>query len=172
MPSRSKNKGSGYERDVAKFLSSLYGESFIRVPGSGAYIGGKNTGRKEVLHEGQVRTFKGDIVPGQSFPRMNAECKFYADFPFHQLFIGDVKVLESWIDQCMVVADEGDFNILFMKFNRKGTYIAVQTHQGTQNIQLSRHFTYGSENHGNWIIMDFKEFFKLNSETVKELCSN
>ena len=31
MPSPQKNKGSGYEREVAKFLSDLYGESFIRA---------------------------------------------------------------------------------------------------------------------------------------------
>ncbi len=172
MTSPQKAKGSSWEREVAKFLTDLYQESFIRAPGSGAYVGGSNQIRKEFLHEGQIRNFKGDIVPGQSFPRLNAECKSYANFPFHQLFQGTVKQLDKWMEQCLDVADEGDFNILFMKFNRKGTYIAVQTHQGTQNIQLSRHFTYGSENHGNWIIMDFKEFFKLNSETVKELCSN
>jgi Holliday junction resolvase len=51
MPSPQKAKGSGYERDVAKFLTELYGESFIRAPGSGAYVGGKNQVRKEVLHE-------------------------------------------------------------------------------------------------------------------------
>ena len=42
MPSKSKNKGSSYEREVANFLSAAYGESFIRAPGSGAYVGGKN----------------------------------------------------------------------------------------------------------------------------------
>ena len=79
MPSPSKNKGSGFERETAKFLSETYGESFIRAPGSGAYVGGKNQSRTEILHEGQIRSFKGDIVPGQSFHKLNIECKFYAD---------------------------------------------------------------------------------------------
>ena len=51
MPSPSKNKGSGFERDVAKYLSDTYGESFIRAPGSGAYTGGSNNFRKKSLHE-------------------------------------------------------------------------------------------------------------------------
>ena len=42
MPSPQKAKGSGFEREIAKYLSEKYGESFIRAPGSGAYIGGKN----------------------------------------------------------------------------------------------------------------------------------
>ena len=47
MPSPQKAKGSSWERDVAKFLTTLYGETFIRAPGSGAYVGGVNTKRKE-----------------------------------------------------------------------------------------------------------------------------
>jgi hypothetical protein len=105
MTSPSKIKGNSFERQTADFLTSLYGEKFIRVPGSGAYICGKNTQRKQFLHEGQIRNFKGDIVPGESFPKFNAECKSYKDFPFHQLFSGSVKILEAWIDQCMDVAD-------------------------------------------------------------------
>ncbi len=49
MPSPQKAKGSGYEREVAKFLSDLYGESFIRAPGSGAYVGGKNQARTQFV---------------------------------------------------------------------------------------------------------------------------
>lgn len=168
MPSKSKNKGSGYERQVASFLSSLYNESFIRVPGSGAYIGGKNTGRKEVLHEGQVRTFKGDIVPGQSFPKMNAECKFYADFPFHQLFSGNVKILESWIEQCMIVSDPDDFNIIFMKFNRKGEFVATPVNS---SLVAPCGLLYESNNHGSWIFVEHTVFWEHNAQRVKELCA-
>jgi hypothetical protein len=62
MPSPQKNKGSGFEREIAKYLSDTYGESFIRAP-VGAYVGGKNQSRTEILHEGQIRSFKGDIGP-------------------------------------------------------------------------------------------------------------
>ena len=164
MPSPSKNKGSGFEREVAKFLSELYQESFIRAPGSGAYVGGKNQSRTQFLHEGQIRSFKGDIVPGQSFTKFNAECKFYGDFPFHLLFTGDCKVLETWINQMMDVADEGDLNILFMKFNRKGRFVVVPTNKTWVTDQF---FHYTSNNHGDWVIINFEHFFKHNKDLLK-----
>ena len=164
MTSPQKAKGSGFEREIAKYLSEKYSESFIRAPGSGAYVGGKNQIRKEVLHEGQIRSFKGDVVPGQSFKRMNIECKFYADFPFHLLLTGDCKVIDAWIDQLMDVADEHDVNLLFMKFNRKGRYVCVQS----KLTWVSDNFVYyTSKKHGDWTIFEFDSFFALNTELLK-----
>ena len=164
MTSPQKAKGSGFEREVAKHLSELYGESFIRAPGSGAYVGGKNQSRTEFLHEGQIRSFKGDIVPGQSFSKMNVECKFYADFPFHLVLTGDCKVLDGWIGQLMDVADPGDVNILFMKFNRKGRYVAVES----KRTWVSDNFTYyTSKKYEDWMIFEFDSFFRLNHTLLK-----
>ena len=164
MPSPQKNKGSGFEREIAKYLSEKYNESFIRAPGSGAYIGGKNQSRTQVLHEGQIRSFKGDIVPGQTFTKMNVECKFYADFPFHLLLSGECKVIDAWLAQLMDVADTDDCNILFMKFNRKGRYIAVQS----KLTWVTDDFLYyTSSKLGDWIIMEFDSFFLNNSQLLK-----
>jgi hypothetical protein len=167
MPSPSKNKGSGFEREVAKFLSELYSESFIRAPGSGAYTGGSNSHRKQVLHEGQIRSFKGDIIPGESFTRFNAECKFYADFQFHQLF-DESRQLETWLSQLLAAGDPQDMNMLFMKFNRRGRYVAVQA---THPWDIScNHVIYNSVTGlGQWMIYNFETFFKLNSDQVKKL---
>lgn len=164
MPSPQKAKGSGYEREIAKFLSDLYGESFIRAPGSGAYVGGKNQARTEFLHEGQIRSFKGDIVPGQSFTKMNIECKFYADFPWHLLLTGECKQLDSWLEQLLDVEDEGDLNMLFMKFNRKGRYVAVQ---GKLTWKADNVVFYSSKKWGDWIIMEHTSFFNTNTDLVK-----
>lgn len=164
MPSPQKNKGSGYEREVAKFLSETYGESFIRAPGSGAYVGGKNQVRKEMLHEGQIRSFKGDIVPGHSFSKMNAECKFYKEFPFHLLLSGECKQLDSWLEQLLDVEDEGDLNILFMKFNRIGQYVAVQP---KLTWVVDNYTFYASKKYGDWLITEKDSFFKNNAELVK-----
>ena len=165
MPSPQKNKGSGFEREIAKYLSDKYGESFIRAPGSGAYVGGKNQTRKVVLHECQVSSFKGDIVPGQSFQKMNVECKFYQDFPFHLLLTGECKVLDGWLEQLMDVADENDVNILFMKFNRRGRYVCVQS----KLTWMSDNFVYyTSKEHGDWVIFEFDSFFELNSDLLKQ----
>lgn len=169
MTSPQKAKGGSFEREIAQFLSKQFGESFIRAPGSGQYVGGSNKSRKEVLHEGQVRSFKGDIVPGQSFNKLNAECKSYKDFPFHQIFHGKVKQLDDWIAQCMEVADQGDFSIVFMKFNRKGKYIAFQLgHQ--VNYNLNNHIVYNSENHGTWVFMALDNFFQNNLDQFKQVC--
>lgn len=169
MPSPSKAKGNSFEREIAAKLTDLYGESFIRAPGSGAYVGGSNSSRKQFLHEGQVRSFKGDIIPGQSFPKMNAEAKSYKDFPFYQLLHGSCKILDGWIEQMLEVADEGDFNILFMKFNRKGTFVAVESrHVWDPNLSYIR---YQSQSLSSWHIFNLDLFLKVNSETVRLLCS-
>jgi hypothetical protein len=164
MTSPQKAKGSSFEREVANHLTKLYNESFIRAPGSGAYVGGKNQSRKQMLHEGQVRNFKGDIVPGQSFTKFNAECKSYADFPFHQVLAGSCKQLDSWLEQLMDVSDEGDLNILFVKINRKGKFVAVQTKYTWVTDQF---MYYTSAKHEDWILVDFDHFFNHNKDLLK-----
>ena len=169
MPSPQKQKGSSWEREVARYLSEIYQESFIRAPGSGAYVGGKNQVRTQILHEGQIRSFKGDIVPGQSFNKMNAECKSYADFPFHLVLTGHCKVLDAWLDQMMSVAEPDDLNILFMKFNRKGKFVCVQTCLTWVTDQF---LYYTSEKHQDWLIIEWDHFFKLNKDLLKTYCSS
>jgi len=165
LPNPQKAKGSSWERDVARFLTDLYKETFIRAPGSGAYVGGTNTKRKQMLHEGQIRSFKGDIVPGQSFPKFNAECKSYKDFPFHQLYSNDCKQLEDWLDQLIQASDTGDFNILIMKFNRKGKYVAVQHHWAQHTG--TNYTIYHSKKLGTWYIQDYDTFWQSNADNVK-----
>ena len=120
------------------------------------------------LHEGQIRSFKGDIVPGQSFTKFNAECKSYADFPFHLVLTGDCKQLNTWLDQMMAVAEPNDLNILFMKFNRKGKYVAVQS----KLTWVTDNFIYyTSKNLNDWLIIEFDHFFKHNKDLVKTYSS-
>ena len=85
MTNKSKTKGKTWERDVVLFLSELYNQSFIRVPNSGAYVGGKNEYRKAYLSEEQIKLMRGDIVPPLHYPNFLAECKNYEQFPFHLL---------------------------------------------------------------------------------------
>tara|TARA_Y100001951_G_C11153537_1_gene190580 strand:+ start:73 stop:597 length:525 start_codon:yes stop_codon:yes gene_type:complete len=125
MSKKSKQKGKSWERDVSIFLSELYKESFIRVPGSGAFIGGTNQFRKEYLSEEQIKLSRGDIIPPVKYPFFLAECKNYADFPFHQLISKErIVLLDSWIEQVEHdVTSENDVWLLFIKITRKGTYI-------------------------------------------------
>lgn len=164
MASMQKAKGSGYERDVAKFLTNLYNETFIRTIGSGAFIGGKNQQRLDYLTETQSRSHKGDVTPPDSFYHANIECKFYQDFKFHQLFTGECPVLDQWIEQCIEVEDVGDVNIIFMKFNRKGQYVA---YQGKSGIPTDAALPYKDD----WFFIGFDRFFELYSDDFKIACS-
>ena len=168
MANKSKNKGSGFEREVSKYLSDLYNESFTRVITSGAFIGGKNTIRKNTLSENQIRSHKGDIVPPDDWKRFNCECKNYKQFPFHKL-LSDEKIadLESFIDQTMEVSDEGDVSIIFMKFDYIGRYVAFQL---PQDFECKRFVDYKSQNWGTWRMTKFEDFFELNKDSFKESC--
>jgi hypothetical protein len=166
--SASKRKGSSWERDIANHLSELYKEKFIRVQNSGAFVGGKNASRKQTLDEGQIRSLKGDIVPPSSWIHFNCEAKSYADFPFHQLFQGHVKILETWIDQCMEVADQDDVNLLIMKFNRKGKYVAIQLQKDYEKLTFQHNLIYNSINHGNWAFVDYDSFWQNNAAIIKK----
>ena len=129
MSNKSKNKGKSWERDVCNFLSELYNQSFIRVPNSGAFVGGKNEFRKETLSLEQIKLMRGDIVPPLNYPYFVAECKNYADFPFHQMVHNNsIRLLDEWIGQ--VVHDcnqEKDVWMLFIKITRKGQYVVYDT---------------------------------------------
>ena len=165
MSSKSKTKGNSYEREIAKFLSDTYGEPFVRVPNSGAYIGGSNSHRKNFLDGNQAKSFKGDITPPDSWSNFNAECKNYADFPWHLMLTGNCKQLDTWFEQLLEVEDEGDLNIVFFKITRKGQYVAIQSKLTwvTDNFMY-----YTSKKFGDWIIMEHSTFFKNNSELLKK----
>ena len=168
--SKSKAKGNSWERTVAKFLSEQHSASFIRVPHSGAYIGGTNVFRKALLDNSQIKGFKGDIIPPETWKRFNAEAKNYADFPFHQLYQGPVPILEKWLSQLLEVANPGDFNVLIMKFNRKGSFIATQP---TPSLALNQnHFIYTSPCYGPWIIQDFESFWTSNKNSIQSICES
>ena len=131
MASKSKTKGKTFEREIANFLSDLYDESFTRVPYSGAFIGGKNMFRKEKLDEAQIRGFKGDIIPPDTWSKLNIECKNYADFTFHALFQQkSIPLLNDWIDQTYDAADEGDFNLIIK--NKEDNLCGIIKHRESQ----------------------------------------
>jgi hypothetical protein len=130
MPSKSNTKGNSWELDVSKFLSTTYNESFLRVPSSGAFVGGKNNFRKTQISAEQLQGKKGDIHPPASWKYWNIECKSYADFPFHQLWYADVKILDGWIKQQKDVEDVGDLNLIFIKISHKDKWIVFPQNLG------------------------------------------
>ena len=167
--SKQKAKGSSWERDIAKFLSTAYNESFIRnISGSGAYVGGKNIYRAAKLSEDQLRHTRGDISVPESFAKLNIEAKNYADFSWHLMF-GENKQIDGWIDQLMCVATEGDVNLLAIKVTRRGSFVVVQSKLDWD--RNCNHMVY-SNNHGTWVVYSFEEFFRLNTEKLKQFSTN
>jgi len=161
MPSKSKAKGNSWELEVAKFLTETYGSTFLRVPSSGAFVGGKNTHRKSSLDAGQLASKKGDIHPPQEWTHFNLECKSYADFPFHQLWYADVKILDSWIAQQKDVEDEGDLNLILIKISRKGQWVVFPQNLG---FVADRSLQYKG-----WMFVEWDQFWLVeqNRELVK-----
>lgn len=166
--SKSKNKGSGYERELCKFLGELFEGSFIRSANSGAYIGGTNAFRKKHLSEGQVKNLKGDIVPPDFMSKLVLEAKFYAEFRFHQLLQpGPMVQLDEWIGQCLDAIDEGDLWMICFKINLRGAYVAIPE-QFANDFVFGNHCLYTGE-HGTFRVTDLKQFFTDNREAVLRL---
>ena len=132
MASKSKSKGNRYERQVADFLTNQYGDSFVRVPNSGAFIGGSNASRRSKLTEYQNKAFKGDIIPPDDF-NIIIECKNYEKITggLAGLIRGDSKQVNKWLKELRGDAGELegreqlDKHILFLKLTRVGEWFIV-----------------------------------------------
>lgn len=128
MTNASKNKGSGGERELVKFMIKKFGGSWVRTPHSGAYTGRSNAKRLKILSEIQGKTFSNDIVPPDEYPHCALECKFYKDFSFNLLM--DPKgyaQLNEWIDQVKEsgIDMEKNFPMICFKINRLGWHTVV-----------------------------------------------
>jgi len=164
MASKSKIKGKAGERELSKIFKNVFGGSFIRVPSSGAFIGGKNKFRVSSLSENQIRNSKGDIIPPDYMPNLVLECKFYSNFPFHLLLSGDdVPLLDSWIEQTTEVLDKEDVWFLCWKINRKGWYITYEPNMYPDFIL--KHFN----SYKKYIITDLKNFLVDNKSIILKL---
>ena len=164
---KSKTKGKSWERDVCIFLSELYNQSFIRVPNSGAFVGGKNEFRKETLSPEQIKLSRGDIIPPLNYPYFLAECKNYAEFPFHLLVTNSsIALLDSWIEQVEHdVTNDNDLWILFIKITRKGSYVLYQINTGNTTNKLTD-LQYGVRYKQYWFC-DMNYFFQYYKDDLE-----
>ena len=166
MASKSKEKGKRYERQVAEFLSKQFGESFIRVPNSGAFIGGTNAIRRGKLSDNQNKTFKGDIIPPDNF-NIVIECKNYEKISggLAGLIRGDSKQLNKWIKELRGDAGELegreqlDKHILFLKLTRIGEWFIVPAWMISEASLLPQIKYYFEDK--EYIIFDIKYFDNL-----------
>lgn len=149
-----------WERKVANDLKSLYNEHSMRVPNSGAFVGGKNAHRMDDMSEGQKRIFDGDVVTPYSICNWKIECKDYTEFKFHQLWTGDNKQLDSWINQ----VEDGLLWLLLIKVKRK-VKLVLFSNQLFGKISTSDNFFKYKE----YLIDVYDNFFIRNKENLKQL---
>ena len=169
--SMQKNKGSGWERTVAKFLSETFGYTFIRnIAGSGAFVGGKNAFRKNILTDEQLQFCMGDIAVPSEMKKMCVECKFYKDFPFHHFLINKkIPLLDEWIEQHLEIVDEDNFWFIVFKINRAGSYIVIPENLIDIDDNLGNHSIYYHDSK-RYIVAEFENFVKLYKEQIEVKC--
>lgn len=132
-PGGGKSKGNGFEGQIAKKLSvALAPLNFIRSPGSGARVGGKNFEKfGEMFGEDALKIFVADVVPinekkeGLNFLH-SIECKFYkTPDTFTQLVAGTANVFK-WFEESVEDAKKTNKNpILIFKWNNTPIFVAV-----------------------------------------------
>jgi hypothetical protein len=164
MSNRGKSKGNAGERKIADFLTGLYGQQFMRVPNSGAFLGGANRFRKAQLDEGQIATFKADLIPPSNMRKLVIESKFYKEFPFHNLIKNDdIPLLDKWIAQAIDSADDGDFWVVVFRINHKGSFVAFDR-KLAEKFKVGDHAFYKET-----MITEFEKFFSDNKDVIFEL---
>lgn len=144
----SKGKGNGFENLVAKKLTAaLQPLNFMRTPGSGARVGGKNfAGLGQLLGEDALKIFVGDVVPvneraaGLKF-HWSIETKFYSTQDnFTSLASGSANTFK-WFTEAVVDAAKVERRpMLIMKWNHTDIFVVIEQPQ-TSSWSKSRLFT-------------------------------
>jgi hypothetical protein len=134
-PGGGKSKGNGFEGLVAKTLTkALQPLNFMRTPGSGARVGGKNFETLgQMLGEDALKIFVGDVVPvnerkeGLTFKHV-IECKSYATPDnFTSLASGSANVWKWYEEVVIDAAKVNKIPLLIFKWNRTPVFVAIDT---------------------------------------------
>jgi hypothetical protein len=147
-PGGGKAKGSGFESQIAKKLSAALPINFIRSPGSGARVGGKNMATiGAMMGEEALKLFNADVVPvnenaeGYRF-HYSIECKSYATTDnFTSLVSGSANIFK-WFEESVVdSAKIGREPVLIFKWNHTPIFVAVlsRTMEGMVTPALTLH---------------------------------
>lgn len=170
MANASKNKGKSWEREIAKHLTAIYGVNFQRVPNSGAYVGGINSARINILTPEQLLLATGDIILPRFLSHITLEGKFYKEFNFESLLINNQK-LDEWIEQASI-GDKIPF-VLF-KINHKGGFVVFPSNIKEKLIVDGSYLTYWvtkkeSPASGCYTIVKMEGFFEKNKHAIVAL---
>lgn len=161
MTSKAKAKGNSAEREICAILGDFLGGTWLRVPNSGAFLGGANHFRQQSLDQSQISKLKGDIIPPQEWSRLVIESKFYKDFQFNRLLVNEpIPQLDSWLEQNLSITTGNEIPLLIMKFNRKGMFIAIKE-SDSNGFELNNYARYKYKGE-YFIITEFVNFLEQN----------
>lgn len=167
MAKRSGPKGDEFERLMASKLNEAYNtEEFVRTPGSGAFVGLTNFGKKFGLAEDVKRTLASDLITPEWF-KFSVECKWYKDKPNYAAIIkGSDTDLDGWLGETLYDAINLKLApLLFFKTNRKGVHVALW--KFFKDIWIFRESTVAVEPnyylvYGDFLITDANWFLENN----------
>jgi hypothetical protein len=134
-PGGGKGKGNGFEGTVAKTLTkALAPLNFIRTPGSGARVGGRNFETiGKMFGEDALKIFVGDVVPvnekqeGLRFG-YSIECKFYATQDPFTALVSNTANIFKWFQEAVDDALKVDKSpMLIFKWNHTPIFVAIDT---------------------------------------------
>jgi len=163
----SRNKGKNGERELCRLLADIFSGSFVRVPNSGAAVGGKNAHRRQTLSKSQDRSFRGDIIPPDHLPRLVIESKAYKEFRFHALLQpGPCAMLDDWIGQTIDIIDAGDQWFVAFKVCFHGWYLAIPESE-CPGYTFQNHCAYTGA-HGAFRVTALVDFLRRNRDLVMQ----
>jgi hypothetical protein len=163
-PGGGKAKGGAFEARIAKALSAALPLNFIKSPGSGARIGGKNFATiGKLMGEEAMKLFNADVVPvnesatGIHF-RFSVECKCYATPDnFVSLVSGTANVFKWFGESVVDSAKIERLPILIFKWNATKVFVAVR-HDTFTGVEPKLHL---SNSTSDLDIYEFDELLKL-----------
>lgn len=186
MANKQKTKGKNYEREIADIFSTTFGQSFTRVPNSGAFFGGINARRLDSYSANQIQMFSGDIIPPDNWSIL-IECKSRKDFKFHLLLREKGNLdLNSWIDQASIDFEKSKLNLMLVIFkpNNCGSYVCFDFQACVRNekytpdnfepstfsLHTGTNFLTYKYKDKTYIITELDEFLINNKELIQKLC--
>jgi hypothetical protein len=158
-----KRKGNGYERVVAKDLSTRFNDTFRRVPQSGAFVGGLNRHKNRNLREDAQEILAGDIICPKWFP-FSVECKNWDHNPkLHNICsIGD-KELDNWIKQAKGQAEVSgkDWIICFKVTEYRGKeFVVMDQKVFNKHVPIDCNYPDRFFVYRGTMVLDYKLFFE------------
>lgn len=143
---RSKQKGNGFEGTIAKTLTrALQPLNFIRTPGSGARVGGKNFETiGQMFGEDALKIFVGDVVPvnerqeGLTF-KWSVECKAYATPDSATALFTNKANIFKWFEESVVDAMKtGKQPMLVVKWNHTPIFVVVDSNGAMDSVLCAK----------------------------------